>query len=98
MDRVWSQSLRSQSWVDFGYWARSYYVYIYEYIYSKLIRIFLVIPQGGINEIWVDLYNVIVAELLNQAMADEPIGFIDEYAVLCGLWNGRVIVKVVLCH
>ena len=51
----------------------------------------MIFPNGAHDEVGVDFDEVIVAEVLDQAMADEGVGFVDEDFGLVGLGDGRVV-------
>ena len=55
------------------------------------------VAQCPKNEIGIDLNNMIIPELLNQAVPDQSIRLVDQNPVLVRLRNRRVVLAL-LCH
>ena len=55
------------------------------------------VAQCPKNEIGIDLNNMIIPELLNQAVPDQSIRLVDQNPVLVRLRNRRVVLTL-LCH
>ena len=66
--------------------------YVDEDVEAEIVGVFKGGVDGPEDEVGVDLDEVIVAKILDKAVADEGVGFEDEDAVLVGLRSGWVVV------
>lgn len=66
--------------------------YVDEDVEAEIVGVFEGRVDGPEDEVGVDLDQVVVAEVLDEAVADEGVGFEDENSVLVGLRSGWVVV------